>query len=333
MTTGSSARAGLRRSMGTGMKILAVDDDPVFLELLSGMLRTIGPHDVTTLLSAEQALREIDRAGQVFDCILSDMQMPGMDGVGFTTAIRARKAWRQTPIIVITSMAGKSFVDAAFTAGATDYITKPLDMTELKARIGMVVRLLAERRRMAEFARLVAHRAAATDVKADFDTPIQIPGFDGCVDFVALENYLNTLGVKRAYGTAAFAVHIRNAGVIFAKASGATFVQMLGDVAAQITDALKGAEALLAYAGGGTFVVMTERDIDLNTEDAELFINIGLMEFEAIYAADRLPVPQARVGDLVRASFLSPGKPTRIVERAIATALQGEKRKGGKLVA
>lgn len=322
-----------RRNMGTGMKILAVDDDPVFLELLGEMLRQIGPHDVTPLLSAEQGLRELDSGAQVYDCILSDMQMPGMDGVAFTAAIRARKAWRQTPILVITSMAGKAFVDAAFAAGATDYVTKPLDAMELKARIGMVARLLAERRRMAEFARLVAHRGAAAEVKAEFGTPIQIPGFDGCVDFVALENYLNTLGVKRAYGTAAFAVHIRNAGVIFAKASGMTFVQMLGDVAALITDALKGQDALLAYAGGGTFVVMTERDADLATEDAELFINIGLMEFEAIYTADRLPVPQVRLGDLVRASFLSPGKPTRIVDRAIASALREEKRKSGALVA
>lgn len=316
------------------MKFLAVDDDPVFLELLAGMLGRLGHDDVTTRPSASLGLEELDRAGQVFDCILSDMQMPEMDGVAFTAAVRSRKAYRQTPLVVITSMAGKGFVDAAFAAGATDYLTKPLDMLELKARIGMVARVVAERRRMAEFARLVAQRGSTAEIRAHFDAPMLIPGIEGSVDFLALENYLNTLGVKRAYGTAAFAVHIRNAGLIFQKANGATFVQMLGDVAALVNDAVKGTEVLMAYAGGGTFVVMTERDAALSPDDLEIFVNIGLMEFEQIYAADRLPVPQVRVGDLVRGSFLSPGKPTRILERALASALEvPQRKKSGTMVA
>ncbi len=316
------------------MKFLAVDDDPVFLDLLAGMLRKLGHDDVTTRPSAQEGLDELDQPGRHYDCILSDMQMPEMDGVAFTAAVRSRKAHRQTPLIVITSMAAKPFVDAAFAAGATDYLTKPLDMLDLKSRIGMAARVIAERRRMAEFARLVAQRAAASDIRADFDAPMLIPGAEGCVDFIALENYLNTLGVKRAYATAAFAVHVRNAGLIFHKATGATFVQMLGDVAALLADAAKGTEVLLAYAGGGNFVVMTERDAALKPDDIEIFVNIGLMEFEQIYAADRLPVPQVRAGDLVRASFLSPGKPTRILDRALASARQPAARgKSGVMVA
>lgn len=316
------------------MKFLAVDDDPVFLDLLAGMLGRLGYGGVTTQATAQAALDALDQPGAHYDCILSDMQMPEMDGVAFTAAVRSRKAHRQTPLIVITSMAAKSFVDAAFAAGATDYLTKPLDMLDLKSRIGMAARVIAERRRMAEFARLVAQRTAAADIRADFAAPMMIPGAEGCVDFIALENYLTTLGVKRAYATAAFAIHIRNAGLIFQKASGAAFVQMLGDVAALLADAAKGTEVLVAYAGGGTFAVMTERDATLNPEDIEIFVNIGLMEFEQIYAADRLPVPQVRAGELVRASFLSPGKPTRILDRALASALQASPRKkGGALVA
>lgn len=316
------------------MRILAVDDDPVFLELLAGMLGRLGQDDVTTFPTAAQALEALDTAGPVYDCILSDMQMPEMDGVAFTTAVRTRKSYRQTPLIVITSMAGKAFVDAAFTAGATDYLTKPLDPLELKARMGMTARVIAERRRMTEFARLVAQRGSQTEIRTDFHAPMVIPGCESGVDFLALENYLTTLGVKRAYATAAFGVHIRNAGVIFQKASAATFVQMLGDVAALISDAVKGTEVLMAYAGGGSFVVMTERDTPLNTDDIEIFVNIGLMEFEQIYAADRLPVPQVRTGEVVRASFLSPGKPTRLLERALASAMQaGPKPKGKEMVA
>lgn len=317
------------------MRILAVDDDPVFLELLSGMLDVLGYAGVTTMMSGEQALSELDLASHAFDCILSDLQMPGMDGVAFTAAVRTRPSYRQTPLLMITAMAGKSFVDEAFSAGATDYITKPLDMLELKARIGMVSRLLAERRRMAEFARLVGQRAAAVEIEAEFETPLLIPGFDRGIEYLAMENYLLTLGVKRMFSTSAFGIHVKNAGLIFNKASGATYIQMLGDVAAMIMDALKTEDVLLAYAGSGNFVCMTESPVGANTENLEILINLGLMDFESIYAADRLPVPQVRVGEVVRSSFMSPTKPTRIIERAIVSATQPpEKRtKAGRMVA
>lgn len=317
------------------MRILAVDDDPVFLELLSGMLKAIGYGYVTTVSSAEQALHEVDTSTTIYDCILSDMQMPGLDGTALTTAIRLRSAYRQTPILMITAMAGKSFVDEAFTAGATDYITKPLDMIELKARIGMVARLLSERHRLAEFARLVGQRAAQVDINADFDAPLLVPGFERGIEFVAMENYLLTLGVKRMYSTTAFGVHVKNAGMIFNKASGSTYIQMLGDVAAQIVDSLKAEDTKIAYAGSGTFVCVSERDMGQSTEDLEILINIGLMDFEAIYATDRLPVPQVRVGEVTRSSFLSPTKPTRMLERAIASAITPPDKRGksGQMVA
>jgi CheY-like chemotaxis protein len=317
------------------MRILAIDDDPVFLELLAGMLKMIGYAQVTTMPSGDEALHELDFSGMLYDCILSDMQMPDMDGAALTAAIRSRTAYRQTPVLMITAMAGKGAVDDAFSAGATDYITKPLDIIELRARIGMVDRLLAERRRLAEFARLVGQRAAATEIKAEFETPILIPGFERGIEFIAMENYLLTLGVKRMYSTSAFAIHVKNAGMIFNKASGATYVQMLGDVGAQIVDALKTEDVMIAYAGSGTFICMTERDISQSPDDLEILINIGLMDFETIYASDRLPVPQVRVGEVARSAFLSPTKPTRILERAVqsATTPPEKRSKNGQMVA
>ena len=102
------------------MRILAIDDDPVFLELLAGMLRMIGYAQVTTMSSGQEALHELDFSGLLYDCILSDMQMPDLDGAALTAAIRQRTAYRQTPILMITAMSGKNTVDEAFAAGATD---------------------------------------------------------------------------------------------------------------------------------------------------------------------------------------------------------------------
>lgn len=307
------------------MRILAIDDDPVFLGLLAGMLGMIGYSDVTVLPSGPSALLELDRPGQTWDCILCDLQMPDLDGATLTALIRQNPAYRQTPILMVTALSGKSAVDDAFAAGATDYITKPLDIIELRARMGVVEHLLSERNPAGKPAGLNATR----DSRAEFDTAVMIPGFDRGNEYLAMENYLLTLGPKRAYATTAIAIHIRNASLICNRATGAAFTQMLCDVGNQIIDAL-GTESMIAYAGRGTFVCLLNRDIGQTPQGLELLINHGLTDFEPVYLADRLPVPQVRVGDPARSAFLSPGHPTRILDRAIHSAQSPPDGRAGK---
>lgn len=140
--TGNSLRSD-------GMKILAVDDDPIFLDLLLEMLRFQGHDDVSIAGSARDALALITCAAQPFDCFLLDIQMPEVNGVELCRSVRGLEAYRRTPIVMITALSGKNFVDAAFSAGATDYVTKPLDRLDLRARMGMVHRLNDERNRSA----------------------------------------------------------------------------------------------------------------------------------------------------------------------------------------
>ena len=63
------------------MKILAVDDDKFILELVPAILGEAGLDDVTTAASGEEALAAIRAADGAFDCLLFDIQMPGMDGI------------------------------------------------------------------------------------------------------------------------------------------------------------------------------------------------------------------------------------------------------------
>ena len=302
------------------MKILAVDDDPVFLELLLGTLRSQGHDDVTTAGSAREALEILVGAAQPFDCLLFDIQMPEINGVQLCLAVRKLEAYRRTPIVMITAMSGKSFVDDAFVAGATDYVTKPLDRLELKARMGMVVRLHDERQRMAAFERQAGTPSYLTDFQIDFAAPMVIPGIDRSVEHLAMENYLLTLGVKRLYSIGAFVISIENAEPIFNKASAAVFVNMLGDVATAILDGLKTEQVMLSYAGNGNFVVLVQRNFKMDLEELGLMIDLGVADFETIYTADRIPMPRIRIGGLVRGSIFAPTRPTRILDQAIEMA-------------
>lgn len=302
------------------MKLLAVDDDPIFLDVLLTMLGTLGKDDVTIAQSGPEALNKLDLATEPFDCILLDIQMPGMSGVKLCRLVRNMPAYRRTPIVMITAMTGKRFIDDAFSAGATDYITKPLDAVDLKARLGMVERLLNERRIASALERKFDQRSDAVSIEVDFETAFPIPGFERGIDYLALENYLLMLGNKRMYATAALGISVQNAGVFFRKASASGFVNMLGDVACAITDVVKSEQMMIAYAGGGNFVAVLSAHPSIDPADLELSIRAGVEDFASFYVADRLPLPQIDVGQPVRTSFFGLFNPTSILDHAIKLA-------------
>ena len=117
------------------MRILAVDDDESMLELIDHSLSISAHHCVTTAISAEQALEKIEAEEQGFDCFLVDIQMPRIDGIDLTGMIRRIKGCERKPVVMLTAMHEKPYLDMAFRAGATDYITKPFNFRELRSRI------------------------------------------------------------------------------------------------------------------------------------------------------------------------------------------------------
>ena len=117
------------------MKILAVDDDESMLELIDHSLSISAHHTVTTALSAAQALEKIEVADGEFDCFLVDIQMPKVDGIDLTRLIRRTAGYERKPVVMLTAMHEKPYLDMAFQAGATDYITKPFNFRELRSRI------------------------------------------------------------------------------------------------------------------------------------------------------------------------------------------------------
>ena len=103
-------------------RLLVVDDNAFFRQLLVPALGAAG-YQVTAAAGGAEALKLRD-AGLQFDAIVSDIDMPEMDGLAFARAVRAGGAWSAIPMIALTARAEPRDIDAGRAAGFTDYVTK-----------------------------------------------------------------------------------------------------------------------------------------------------------------------------------------------------------------
>jgi two-component system chemotaxis sensor kinase CheA len=103
-------------------RVLLVDDSPFFRNLLTPLLSVAG-YDVSSVDSADHAL-DLQEAGEDFDIIISDIEMPGMNGFEFAETVRSAGRWRDTPMVALSSHATPQDLDRGREVGFTDYIAK-----------------------------------------------------------------------------------------------------------------------------------------------------------------------------------------------------------------
>jgi len=107
---------------GQGASVLVVEDSAFFRNLLVPSLTSAG-FRVTAAASAAEALR-LRETGRVFDAIVSDIEMPDMDGLAFARAVREAGPWSGVPMIALSSHTEPHHVDAGRDAGFSDYVSK-----------------------------------------------------------------------------------------------------------------------------------------------------------------------------------------------------------------
>ncbi len=127
--------------MGNKQVVLVVDDDPVNFDVIEILLFKEGYELYYKDSGAEaiSSLAEVDP-----DIILLDVMMPDMDGIEVCQQLKRDPKWQHIPIIIITALSEKEDLARCLDAGADDFVSKPINSTELRARVRSMLRIKSQ---------------------------------------------------------------------------------------------------------------------------------------------------------------------------------------------
>jgi sigma-B regulation protein RsbU (phosphoserine phosphatase) len=117
------------------MTLLVVDDDADTRLLVRLLLEAEGFTDIVTADSAVESIHLVERNAGRIDLVLMNVRMPDMDGIEATRRLKQVDAARDVPVIMLTTQTGPEVLERAYAAGAMDYVSKPLERTQLLVRV------------------------------------------------------------------------------------------------------------------------------------------------------------------------------------------------------
>jgi CheY-like chemotaxis protein len=167
----------------------------------------------------------------------------------------------KTPIIMITAMTDKTYIESAFIAGATDYTTKPFDVRSLIAQV----------RRAEQPATVLptTRKVPAPFVRTFGDPNILNSKISGFVDRQALLNFARVVQAQGAFSAIAVAITVAALRDLFVRLPPADFETALGDVAEILFESLIGTQAVVSYVGDGQFLCLCDAQRVLAHEDLQ----------------------------------------------------------------
>lgn len=262
------------------MKILAVDDDSSVRMLLENALTPSGNYDLTVACSAKEALEELDCSNSTFDCFLIDIQMPDVNGIDLTKVIRQTPEHAHKPILMLTAMHDKEYMDRAFMAGATDYVSKPFNFTDLYSRIFDAQNLTLEKARLVGRVNMEQNIKWSLGVTKDkvLDQAISQSDADGMIAYGEFGNYLLELARRPQRKASVVALKIDAPVLGHTEISLNEFSAMLRKVTLSLRAAFPHLAPSVSYRGNGTLLCVIEKQLSATREMLEHQINSHLLE-------------------------------------------------------
>ena len=120
------------------LKILAVDDSPTMRRIIVNTLKRAGYEDVTEASDGKDALAKMKV--EQFNFVITDWNMPEMDGLTFVSQVRNSDEFKDVPILMVTTRSVKDDIIEAMKAGVNNYIVKPFTPETLGEKIGQVLK-------------------------------------------------------------------------------------------------------------------------------------------------------------------------------------------------
>ncbi|MFT4189904.1 MAG: chemotaxis response regulator CheY [Comamonas sp.] len=127
--------------MDKSIKILVVDDFPTMRRIVRNLLKELGFENVDEAEDGAMALDKL-RGGN-FQFVISDWNMPNMDGLTMLQTIRADPALGKLPVLMVTAEAKKENIVAAAQAGASGYVVKPFTAATLEEKLNKIFEKMA----------------------------------------------------------------------------------------------------------------------------------------------------------------------------------------------
>lgn len=123
------------------MKILIVDDFSTMRRIIKNLLRDLGFNNTQEADDGSTALPMLQKGD--FDFVVTDWNMPGMQGIDLLKAIRADESLKHLPVLMVTAEAKREQIIAAAQAGVNGYVVKPFTAATLKEKLDKIFERLA----------------------------------------------------------------------------------------------------------------------------------------------------------------------------------------------
>ncbi|MDE3121916.1 MAG: response regulator [Paracoccaceae bacterium] len=247
------------------MHVLVVDDDVIMCAVIDELLRSLGLRNLTITHSGPEALDAIGSAAIPFDCFIVDLLMPGMHGDELCRSIRAIGKYAQSPIVVLTALTDLSSIEQAFTAGALDFQTKPINRKRFRQKMLEISHLLS--------GRLTLGPPIAPEMRREL--PPQV------IDRMAFENYVKRLGLLGELHRCVFAVKVVALRDDRPLPDPALVEERLAEIGHALCSGLSAQDVLMAYAGDGLFLCAGRPSDQAGMDQAAAEINARLLALSA----------------------------------------------------